>query len=131
MLPYFKIVKQYERLGVFRLGKFTGMRKPGVVILFLGINTSTKLDIREEVININRQTNITRDNAPIDIDFLVYMRIVENDAERALLEVVDYHAAVEGIATTTLRAVIGEMSRDDVRAHRARTTEELRHKLDQ
>ena len=131
MLPYFKIVKQYERLGVFRLGKFTGMRKPGVVILFLGINSSTKLDIREEVININRQTNITRDNAPIDIDFLVYMRIVENDAERALLEVVDYHAAVEGIATTTLRAVIGEMSLDDVLSQRERINEELRNKLDE
>lgn len=81
--------------------------------------------------DIPRQTNITLDNAPIDIDFLIYMRIMEDQAEKAVLEVVDYHAAVIGIATTTLRAVIGEMNVDDVLSQRERINEDLRMKLDE
>ena len=131
MIPYVKIVKQYERLAVFTLGKFTGLRSPGIQVLFWLINSSQTVDLREEVIDIPRQTNITKDNAPIDIDFLVYMRVVEETAERTVLDVVDYHSAVIGIATTTLRAVIGEMTVDDVLSQRERVNEQLRAKLDE
>ena len=90
MIPYVKIVKQYERLAVFKLGKFTGMRQPGFTVLFWLINSGSQIvDLREEVIDIPRQTNITKDNAPIDIDFLVYMRVIEDLADRTVLEVVD------------------------------------------
>ena len=131
MIPYIKIVKQYELLAVFMLGKFRGMTRPGLKILWWPINNGSQIvDIREEVVEIPRQTNITRDNAPIQIDFLVYMRVVENEAERSVLDVVDYHAAVIGIATTTLRAVIGEMTIDDVLSQRERINTELRVKLD-
>ena len=132
MIPYVKIVKQYERLAVFKLGKFTGMRQPGFTVLFWLINSGSQIvDLREEVIDIPRQTNITKDNAPIDIDFLVYMRVIEDLADRTVLEVVDYHSAVIGIATTTLRAVIGEMTVDDVLSQRERVNEQLRAKLDE
>ncbi len=132
MIPYIKIVKQYELLAVFMLGKFRGMTRPGLKILWWPIhNGSRVVDIREEVVDIPRQTNITKDNAPIEIDFLVYMKLMENDAERAVLDVVDYHAAVVGIATTTLRAVIGEMTVDDVLSQRERINTELRIKLDE
>jgi len=133
MIPIIKIVRQYERLAVFTLGKFNskkGLTKPGLRILFWPIQTSTSVDLREEVLDIPRQTNITLDNAPIDIDFLVYMRVTEENASSAVLEVVDYHSAVVGIATTTLRAVIGEIPLDDVLSQRDRINEELRQKLD-
>ena len=133
MIPYIKIVKQYERLAVFTLGKFnavSGLRGPGLQILVWPFQTSTPIDLREEVINIPGQTNITRDNAPINIDFLVYLRPIEEAAEKLVLEVVNYHQAVIGMATTILRAVIGEMNLDDVLSQRERINEELRIKLD-
>ena len=131
MIPYIKVVRQYERLALFTLGKYSGMKQPGLNLLFWPFHVTTIVDLREEVMDIPRQTNITLDNAPIDIDFLVYMRIFENDAERAVLDVVDYHSAVVGIATTTLRAVIGEMNVDAVLSQRERINEDLRMKLDE
>ena len=131
MIPYLKIVRQYERIAIFTLGKYAGLRQPGLNLLFWPFHVTSTVDLREEVMDIPRQTNITLDNAPIDIDFLVYMRIMEDQAERAVLEVVDYRAAVIGMATTTLRAVIGEMNVDDVLSQRERINEDLRIKLDE
>ena len=133
MIPLLKIVRQYERLAVFTLGKFnekTGVRGPGLQILIWPFQTGERIELREEVINIPRQTNITRDNAPIDIDFLVYLRPIETEAQKVVLEVVNYHQAVIGMATTILRAVIGEMNVDDVLSQRERINQELRIKLD-
>ena len=133
MIPIIKVVRQYERLAVFTLGRFnerTGLRGPGLQILIWPFHTANRIDLREEVINIPRQTNITRDNAPIDIDFLVYMRPMEEEAQKVVLEVVNYHQAVIGMATTILRAVIGEMTIDDVLSQRERINQELRVKLD-
>ncbi|MCH8184770.1 MAG: SPFH/Band 7/PHB domain protein [Chloroflexi bacterium] len=130
MIPYVVIVQQYERLGLFWLGNFKGLRGPGLHILFWPFHRGQKIDLREDVIDIPRQANITRDNAPIDIDFLVYRRVVEETAERSILAVVDHQAAVIGIATTTLRAVIGELTLDEVLSQRDRINEELRQKLD-
>ena len=131
MIPNIKVIKQYERLALFTLGKYSGLMQPGLRVLFWPFHSTQRVDLREEVLDIPRQTNITKDNAPIEIDFLVYMRIMENQAEKAVLEVVDYYSAVVGIATTTLRAVIGEMSVDDVLSQRERINEELRIKLDE
>ena len=131
MIPYITIVRQYERMVVFTLGKYAGMRQPGLNILVWPFQTARKVDLREDVIDIPRQTNITLDNAPIDIDFLVYLRVEENSAERSVLDVVDYRSAVVGIATTNLRAVIGEMNLDDVLSQRERINEALRVKLDE
>jgi regulator of protease activity HflC (stomatin/prohibitin superfamily) len=130
MIPYFQIVQQYELMAVFWLGKFVGLRQPGLQVLLWPFHSTQKLDLREDLIDIPRQTNITLDNAPIDIDFLVYLRVMPNEAQKSVLEIVDYRGAVEGIATTTLRAVIGEMNLDDVLSQRERINEELRLKLD-
>lgn len=127
---FINIVKQYELMAVFNLGKFSGMRTPGFHFLIWPLQTGQKVDTREEVIDIPRQTNITKDNAPIEIDFLVYMRIIDNEAQKSVLDVVDHRSAVVGIATTTLRAVIGEMTVDDVLSQRERINTELRVKLD-
>ena len=134
MIPLIKIVRQYERLAVFTLGKFnerSGLRGPGLQILIWPFQTASRIDLREEVINIPRQTNITRDNAPIDIDFLVYLRPIDTEAQKVVLEVVNYHQAVIGMATTILRAVIGEMNLDDVLSQRETINQQLRVKLDE
>ena len=123
-------VRDYERLGRFRFGNFEGMLGPGVVFAIPIIHQITRLDTRIQVLDIPRQTNITKDNASIDIDFLVYMRVDVNEAQRAVLEVEDYHTAVIGLATTTLRAVIGDITLDDVLSQRERINELIRTKLD-
>ena len=124
-------VKDYERIARFRFGRFEGMKGPGVVIALPVVHSKVWVDTRTEVLDIPRQTSITKDNAPIDIDFLVYLRIDVNEAERAVLEVEDYHAAVIGLATTTLRAVIGDIPLDDVLSQRDRINELIRTRLDQ
>ena len=134
MIPYIKVVRQYERLAVFTLGKFSersGLKGPGLQFLVWPIQTTTKIDLREEVIDIPRQTNITSDNAPLDIDFLVFLRPIEHEAQKVVLEVINYHQAVIGMATTILRAVVGEMTVDEVLSQRERINDELRVKLDE
>ena len=123
-------VRDYERLGRFRFGHFEGMLGPGIVFAIPILHQITRLDTRIQVLDIPRQTNITKDNASIDIDFLVYMRVDVNEAQRAVLEVEDYHTAVIGLATTTLRAVIGDITLDDVLSQRERINELIRTKLD-
>lgn len=123
-------LKDYERMARFRWGHFEGMKGPGPAFLIPIIHSGRKLDLRTEVIDIPRQTNITKDNAPIDIDFLVYLRIVADTADRAVLEVADYRVAVRGLATTTLRSVVGEMTVDDVLSQRERINSNIRAKLD-
>ena len=123
-------VRDYERLARFKFGRFQGMLGPGVVFAIPIVHSIRKIDTRIEVVDIPRQTNITRDNAPIVIDFLVYMRIDIDEAQKAVLEVGDYRAAVIGLATTTLRAVIGDIALDDVLSQRERINEAIRTRLD-
>jgi regulator of protease activity HflC (stomatin/prohibitin superfamily) len=123
-------IRDYERLARFRLGRFEGMRGPGVVFKLPIIHQIVRVDTRTEVLDIPKQTNITKDNASIDIDFLVYMRVDVNQAQRAVLEVEDYRLAVVGLATTTLRAVIGDIALDEVLSERDRINELIRARLD-
>ena len=126
------IVRQYERLMVLHFGQFTQLRNPGARWLWPIINSgSRKLDLRERVLAVPHQTAITKDNAPIDIDFLIYYRIMTEQAEKSVLEVQDFVSAATGIATTTLRAVIGDISLDDVLAKREQINTVLRTKLDE
>lgn len=123
-------VRDYERLARFKFGRFQGMLGPGVVFAIPIVHSIRKIDTRIEVVDIPRQTNITRDNAPIVIDFLVYMRVDIDEAQKAVLEVGDYRGAVIGLATTTLRAVIGDIALDDVLSQRERINEAIRTRLD-
>jgi regulator of protease activity HflC (stomatin/prohibitin superfamily) len=124
-------VRDYERVARFRFGRFEGMKGPGAVIAIPVLHKFVKIDTRVQVLEIPRQTSITKDNAPIDIDFLVYTRVDINHADKAVLEVQDYHMAVVGLATTTLRAVLGDIPLDDVLSQRERINEALRVRLDQ
>ena len=123
-------VRDYERIARFRLGKFEGMKGPGVVIAIPIIHSTEKIDTRVEVLDISRQTNITKDNVPLSIDVLVYLRVDVANAERSVLEVEDYRFAVRGLATTTMRAVIGDMALDEVLSQRDRINELIRTRLD-
>ena len=123
-------VRDYERIARFRLGKFEGMKGPGIVIAIPIIHSTEKVDTRVEVLDISRQTNITKDNVPLSIDVLVYLRVDIDNAERSVLEVEDYRYAVRGLATTTMRAVIGDMALDEVLSQRDRINELIRTRLD-
>ncbi len=123
-------IRDYERIARFRLGKFEGMKGPGVVIAIPIIHSTEKIDTRVEVLDISRQTNITKDNVPLSIDVLVYLRVDVANAERSVLEVEDYRYAVRGLATTTMRAVIGDMALDEVLSQRDRINELIRTRLD-
>ena len=125
------IVKQYERMVPFRLGKFFGLKGAGLRMLIPFIDSFQKVDLREDVIDVARQTNITKDNAPIGIDFLIYYKVLDHEAEKSVLEVQDFRAAIVGMATTTLRAVIGDIPLDDVLAKREEINQVLRVKLDE
>jgi regulator of protease activity HflC (stomatin/prohibitin superfamily) len=127
---FLNFVKDYQRIARFRFGRFEGMKGPGIVIAIPVVHSKVWVDTRTEVLEIPRQTNITKDNAPIDIDFLVYLRVDVNEAEKAVLEVEDYHSAVLGLATTTLRAVIGDIPLDDVLSQRDKINELIRSRLD-
>lgn len=124
-----RIVPETERLVVLSLGRYAGTRGPGVVIIIPAIEQARKVDVRERFLDIPSQTAITKDNAPIDIDFLVYYRVV--DPKLAALQVENVVSAAVNIATTTLRAVIGDISLDDVLAKREQINDTLRIKLDE
>ncbi len=126
------VVKQYERLVVFTFGNYTGLRGPGMRWLWPFVNNgSLSADLREVPMPIPRQTNITRDNAPIDIDFFVYMRVLEERAEDTVLRVSNFTAAAQALSMTSLRAVIGEMDLDDVLSKREEINAKLQAKLDE
>jgi len=125
-----RIVPQFQRLVVFRLGRCIGHRGPGLVLLYpFGIDRAMSVDLREEVREVPHQTNITKDNASIGIDFLIYWQVV--DPVKSVLEVANFRQAALGIATTTLRAVVGDIALDDVLAQREHINQVLRTKLDE
>jgi len=124
-----RIVPETERLVVLALGRYAGTRGPGIVLIIPIIEQARKVDVRERFLDIPSQTAITKDNAPIAIDFLVYYRVV--DPKRAVLQVENVVSAAVNIATTTLRAVIGDISLDDVLAKREQINDTLRVKLDE
>jgi regulator of protease activity HflC (stomatin/prohibitin superfamily) len=125
----FKIVAEYERLVIFRLGRCIGQKGPGLVAIIPVIDRPFRVDLRESYLDIPRQTTITKDNAPISIDFLIYWKVV--DAVKSVVEVSDFAGASQGIATTTLRAVVGDIPLDDVLAKREQINKILRTKMDE
>ena len=123
-----KIVREYQRLVIFRLGRSIGPKGPGIVFLIPFVDRPILVDLREQFLQIPHQTCITRDNAPIDVEFLIYWRVV-NPAD-SVIEVANFAGASQGIATTTLRAVVGDIDLDEVLSKREQINLVLRTKLD-
>jgi regulator of protease activity HflC (stomatin/prohibitin superfamily) len=126
-----RVVQQYEKMVVFRLGRTNEglVREPGLRFLIPIIDRPVKVDIREQFIEVPSQTTITKDNAPINVDFLIYWRISE--PLKSVVNVANFAGALQGVATTTLRAVIGDILLDEVLSRREQINEVLRIKLDE
>ncbi len=124
-----RIVPEFQRLVIFRLGRCIGPKGPGLVLLLPYLDKPVRVDLRELFLQIPHQTCITRDNAPISIDFLVYWRVI--DPALSVIKVQDFAGASQGIATTTLRAVVGDILLDDVLAKRDQINRVLQTKLDE
>jgi regulator of protease activity HflC (stomatin/prohibitin superfamily) len=124
-----RVVPEYQRLVVFRLGRSIGSKGPGIVLLIPVIDRGVKVDLREQVREVPHQTSITKDNAPISIDFLWYYKVL--DPAESVLQVGNFESAAAGIAATTLRAVIGGIPLDDVLSEREHINNMLRTRLDE
>ncbi len=126
-----RVVQQYERMVVFRLGRTNEemVRDPGLRFLVPIVDRPVKVDLRETLTEVPSQTTITKDNAPINVDFLVYWRIA--DPLKSVLSPQRLDDMLLGVASTTLRAVIGDISLDEVLSKREQINEVLRVKLDE
>jgi regulator of protease activity HflC (stomatin/prohibitin superfamily) len=124
-----RVVPEYRRMVVFRLGRVTGLRGPGLVLLIPLVDRPTNVDLREFYLEIPHQTSITKDNAPISIDFIIFYKVV--DGVSSVVQVGNFAGAAQNIAATTLRSVVGDISLDDVLAKRDDINEILRTKLDE
>jgi regulator of protease activity HflC (stomatin/prohibitin superfamily) len=124
-----RIVPEYQRLVVFRLGRCIGPKGPGLIFLIPVVDRAVKVDLREQVREIPHQTAITKDNAGISVDFIWYYKIL--DPTESVLQVGNFEAAAQGMATTTLRAVIGGIPLDDALSEREHINSMLRTRLDE
>ncbi len=130
MALVFKIVPEFQRVVRFTLGKYDGLpRGPGWVWVIPFIHGIQTVDLREEVFDVEPQTCITKDNAPVTVDMLVFMRVV--DPEMTVLKVQSYRLAARGMAITTLRAVVGDMALDDVLAKREQINALMQVRMDE
>ena len=124
-----KIVPEYQRLVLFRLGRCIGIRGPGFVLIIPIVDRVVRADLRERFLEIPHQTAITEDNAPISIDFIIFHKVV--DAQMSVLTVQNFAGAAQNIAATTLRSVVGDMMLDDVLSKREEMNQLLQVKLDE
>jgi regulator of protease activity HflC (stomatin/prohibitin superfamily) len=124
-----RIVPEYQRLVVFRLGRLLGQKGPGLVILIPFVDRGITVDLREFYLEIPRQDSITKDNAPIAVDFVMFYKVM--DAQTSVVQVGNFAGAALNIASTTLRAVIGDIPLDDMLAKRDEINTLLRIKLDE
>ena len=124
-----RIVPEYQRLVVFRLGRCVGEKGPGMVFLIPVVDRAARVDLREQVREIPHQTAITKDNAGISVDFIWYYKVL--DPTESVLTVGNFESAAQGMATTTLRAVLGGISLDDALSEREHINSMLRTRLDE
>jgi len=124
-----KIVREYERGGVFRLGRFVGLRGPGLVLIIPFIENMRKLDLRVITMDVPQQECITLDNVTVRVDAVIYFRVV--DAAEAILKVLDYIKATSLLAATTLRNVVGQSTLDELLGQRDRLNEKVQSVVDE
>ncbi len=125
------IVQQYQRLVVQRFGTYVGARRPGFHFLIPFIYHGTKVDLRERVTRVPTQKYITSDNVVVDMDFVIYYRVMEDQADRAVLEVQNFEQAVINLAFATLRAVIGAIELSVALSERERIRDEVQIRMDE
>jgi regulator of protease activity HflC (stomatin/prohibitin superfamily) len=124
-----KVVQEYERGVVFRLGRYVGARGPGLILLIPAIERMVKVDLRVITMDVPSQEAISRDNVTVKVNAVVYFRVVDPGA--AVTRVLDFIRATSLIAQTTLRSVLGQVELDDLLANRERVNEELQRIIDE
>jgi regulator of protease activity HflC (stomatin/prohibitin superfamily) len=124
-----RIVREYQRIVLFRLGRALGTRGPGLVLINPVTDRTTWVDLREQFLEIPHQTAITKDNASISIDFIIFYKVV--DAQVSVIAVQNFAGAALNVAATTLRSVVGDMPLDDVLSKREAMNASLRVRLDE
>jgi regulator of protease activity HflC (stomatin/prohibitin superfamily) len=124
----FKILKEYERGVIFRLGRIYKAKGPGLIVLIPGIDRMVKMSLRTVVMDVPPQDVITRDNVSIKVNAVVYFRVI--DPQKAVIEVEDFIDATSQLSQTTLRSVLGQVELDDLLAHRDKINSELQGILD-
>ena len=124
-----KIMAEYQRIVIFRLGRLLGIKGPGLVFVVPIIDKVIKLDLRTRVIDVPKQRVITKDNVTVDVDAVVYYRIT--DPEKAVVEVQRYEVATSLLAQTTLRDILGTQSLDDLLSKREQLNKSLQTIIDQ
>jgi regulator of protease activity HflC (stomatin/prohibitin superfamily) len=125
----FRIMREYERAVVFRLGKFHATKGPGLIVLIPFIDKIEKVDLRVLTINVDKQEAITKDNVTVNVDAITFFKVV--DAERAVIEVEQYISATTWIAQTTLRSVLGQVELDELLAERDDINKRIQGIIDQ
>ena len=121
-------INQYERGILFTLGKFTGIKKPGWRIVIPVLQSLQKVDIRTKAVDVPDQEVITKDNIPVNINAVVYYKII--DASKAVLEVENFYYAISQLAQTTMRNSVGEKTLDELLQKRAEIAEKIKTELD-
>ncbi|WP_430331809.1 slipin family protein [Rhodococcus sp. ACT016] len=124
-----RVLREYERGVLFRLGRLVELRGPGLVLLIPAVDRMVRVSLRTVTLNVPMQEVITRDNVPVKVTAVAYFRVV--DADRAIVGVEDYYAATSQIAQTTLRSVLGKAELDALLAERERLNEDLQKVIDQ
>jgi regulator of protease activity HflC (stomatin/prohibitin superfamily) len=124
----FKILREYERAVVFRLGKFQSVKGPGLIILIPFIDKIERVDLRVLTINVDRQEVITKDNVTVNVDAITFFRVV--DAEAAVIQVERYIHATSMLAQTTLRSIIGQVELDELLANREKINKQIQQNID-
>src|ERR1035441_7400897 len=124
-----RIVREYQRIVLFRLGRAVGIRGPGLIWIYPVLDRTTWVDLREQFLEIPHQTAITKDNASISIDFIIFYKVV--DPSMSVLRVGNFAGAAQNVAATTLRSVVGDMPLDDVLSKREDMNASLRVRLDE
>ncbi|MDZ7716419.1 MAG: SPFH domain-containing protein [Balneolaceae bacterium] len=129
LLPQmFKILREYERAVVFRLGKFLKTKGPGLIFLIPFIDKIERVDLRVLTINVDKQEVITKDNVTVNVDAITFFRVV--DAEDAVIQVEQYIHATSMLAQTTLRSIVGQVELDELLAEREKVNKNIQEIID-
>jgi regulator of protease activity HflC (stomatin/prohibitin superfamily) len=123
-----RILKEYERGVVFTLGRYTSVKGPGIILLFPYIQKMDKVDLRTVVLDVPSQDVISRDNVSVEVNAVVYFRVIE--PQKAIIQVEDYHMATSQLAQTTLRSVLGGHELDEMLSERENLNNDIQMILD-
>lgn len=124
-----KILREYERGILFTLGRFSGVKGPGLIIVIPGIQQIVRVDLRTRVLDVPPQDVISRDNVSVRVNAVIYYRVI--DPERAVIQVEEFEAATSQLAQTTLRSVVGQHELDEMLAEREKINAQVQSILDQ